>query len=259
MKLLFILTVVLGWCRVIDVVIPSVEKDLSTLEECIASIKKHGQDIGRVIVVSPTKLTNNAEWFPEENYPFSKKTIADRLNLPYNHSRLGWMLQQFLKLYAPFVIPEISSDVLILDSDTMFLKRMQFFFKDRPLYATHKEMHPPFFAHIERLLPHVPINRNVSGVIHHMIFQKAIMQSLFDEIRSLHSAEPWEAICDCIDMKEINTGSFSEYEIYFSYVFHKANPKIRNIKWKAIHQRALPLIHQFRQKGYLQITCHNFI
>ena len=40
--------------------------------------------------------------------------------------RIGWYYQQLLKQYAPFVIPKISSNVLILEPDTIFLKQVTF-------------------------------------------------------------------------------------------------------------------------------------
>ena len=44
----------------IDVVIPSVEKDLHTLNLCIEGIRQHGANIRRVIVVSKSKFTNKS-------------------------------------------------------------------------------------------------------------------------------------------------------------------------------------------------------
>ncbi|MDB6082063.1 MAG: hypothetical protein JWO53_1335, partial [Chlamydiia bacterium] len=119
----------------IDVVIPCTSKDLGTLEVCIRGIKKYGKNIHRVIVVSDKRYTDSAEWFDEKLYPFSKFDIA--LNIlgeeakarefqDAPNSRLGWIYQQFLKLYAPFVIPKISSNVLILDADTVFVNPIAF-------------------------------------------------------------------------------------------------------------------------------------
>src|ERR1700733_3334651 len=105
----------------IDVVIPSIEKDAMTLELCIAGIRKNCSSIRKVIVVSSKQLTHKAEWFDESRYPFSKKDVAFYLSkgvsqrtsslLQQQDSRLGWYYQQLLKLYAPFVIPDISPNV----------------------------------------------------------------------------------------------------------------------------------------------------
>src|SRR5688572_23476311 len=60
----------------IDVVIPAIEKDLSTLEACIQGIRKNCPQVRRVIVVSPRPLTDQAEWFNEGAFPFHKRIIS---------------------------------------------------------------------------------------------------------------------------------------------------------------------------------------
>ena len=59
----------------VDVVIVSHPKDKGTIDNCIGGIRKNGQNVRRVIVVSSERLTENAEWFDETNYPFSKDDI----------------------------------------------------------------------------------------------------------------------------------------------------------------------------------------
>src|SRR5262245_56971712 len=87
----------------IDVVIPCVEKDLETLDLCIAGIKKFGMDIGRVIIVSDKKLTDQAEWFDEKLFPFDKWQMAEEIFgdkeagdrfVAKPKSRIGWLYQQ---------------------------------------------------------------------------------------------------------------------------------------------------------------------
>ena len=43
-----------------------------------------------------------------------------------NQDRIGWYLQQLLKFYAGFVIPDILQRYLIIDCDTHFLKPTKF-------------------------------------------------------------------------------------------------------------------------------------
>jgi len=64
----------------IDAVIPAHPKDLETLEYCIKGIKKNVKNIRRIIVVSKSKLTDNAEWFDEALYPFSYPEVAKLVN-----------------------------------------------------------------------------------------------------------------------------------------------------------------------------------
>ena len=95
----------------IDVVIPCHVKDKKILEFCIDGIKKNCNNIRRIIVVSATKLTDNAEWCDEKGFPFNKHDVALYLNrgdeaatteyLNAANCTVGWYYQQLLKLYAP--------------------------------------------------------------------------------------------------------------------------------------------------------------
>ncbi len=98
----------------IDVVIVSHPKDKETLDLCIDGIRQNCGSIRRVIVVSSEPLTDNAEWFNEADYPFSKEEVGLKIGRGeqiiartfFGRNRsLGWYYQQLLKLYAPFVIP----------------------------------------------------------------------------------------------------------------------------------------------------------
>ena len=120
----------------VDVVFPTAPKDAETIDLAIEGIRQNCKNLGRIIVVSSEHLTNNAEWFDESQFPFSKYDVAlylhqmdkDRATkyLNQRHSRVGWYFAQLLKLYAGLVIPGISSNVVIIDSDTIFLRPIEF-------------------------------------------------------------------------------------------------------------------------------------
>ncbi|MBX9639986.1 MAG: hypothetical protein K2X97_09735, partial [Mycobacteriaceae bacterium] len=104
----------------IDVVIVSHPKDVDTLDLCIEGIRRNGDHVGRVIVVSPQKLTEQAEWVDEKIFPFTKEDVAlaiakgdkeksERV-LKHPTRGAGWYLQQLLKMYSPLVISGISSN-----------------------------------------------------------------------------------------------------------------------------------------------------
>lgn len=233
----------------IDVVIPCHKDHLPILNLCINGIRTCGKNVRRIIVVSEEKLTDQAEWFPESNYPFSKDDIlnelfcGDRLTIEkYKRTpktRTGWIFQQLLKLYAPFVIPDISSNVLVLDADVVFLRKVEFFDKDgNALFNCSSEHWVPYFEHAGKLIEGRDqikrVFKNKSGICHHMIFQKSILEDLFKDIRATHGIEPWRAICRCIDHSYLYDygSSMSEYEIYFNFVFaHRYPAKIRLLRW----------------------------
>jgi len=251
----------------IDVVIPCAEKDREILDLCIEGIRKNGKNIRRIIVVSARQMTRKAEWFDEKNYPFSDRDLAEQIfgdeKLARNYlskpSRIGWIKQQLYKLYAALVIPGISSNVLVLDADTIFLAPVEFLGRQgEGLYNPGKEHYKPYFIHAAKLIPGWrKIHASYSGISHHMLFQRSVIQDLFQIIESFHRVEAWKAICRCIDLNEVYGSSLSEYELYFNFVFARSSQmKIRPLKWKNV--ATLDLLSKYRRRGYSYISCHSY-
>jgi hypothetical protein len=253
----------------IDVVIPCGPGDRDTVELCIQGIRRYGKDIRRIIVVSKEPFSQSAEWFDESKYPFSKEDIALEIFqqnakkagqfLKHPKTRIGWIYQQLLKLYAPLVIPEISSNVLILDADVILLNPMEFMTIDgEPFFTLATEYHQPYFHHISRLIPGLKrVHPQHSGVAHHMLFQKPILNDLYEMIYSHHKVEPWKAICRCIDLKEVYGSSVSEYEIYFNYaVARSSQVHPRVIQWHNSSVTNQKDIEKYQALGYSYIACH---
>lgn len=253
----------------IDVVIPSIEKDLDTLNLCIAGIKANCVQIRRVIVVSARPLTDQAEWFDEALYPFSKmdcaldlmkgdkKAARDLVKKP--SSRLGWYYQQLLKLYAPFVIPGISSNVLILDSDTIFLNPVEFVNSEcEGLYNPGTEYHLPYFTHAERLLPGFSRVFDYSGISNHMLFQRPVLEKLFATVETQHKIPFWQAFCRCVALKDFPKSGASEYEIYFNFLFKDSNQAhIRILKWANISD--IEHLEDYKARGFDYVSCHDWM
>ncbi len=254
----------------IDVVVPCALKDLDTLELCIQGIRENGQNIRRIIVLSNERFTQSAEWVDEACYPFSKRdlmieifngdaTEADRfLSDPKN--RAGWIFQQFLKLYAPFVIPEISSNVLVLDSDVIFLNPTTFMTDEgNPIFNTGSEYYKPYFNHAQRLLPELHrVHRQHSGICHYMLFQKMILEDLFEQIYQQHEIEPWKALCRCINRQMLYKSPLSEYEIYFNFTLLRTDQAvIRALKW--VQQGGWEELESYRNEQFSYMACHQWI
>ena len=251
----------------IDVVIPCAEKDVKTLDPCIEGIKKNGVNIRRVIVVSKTRLTDKAEWFNEADYPFNKLDLAtiiygseqEALNHRNEWDRIGWILQQLLKLYAPLVIPGISPNVLVLDSDAIFLNRVEFLSASNgPLFSVGGEWHEPYFIHGAKLIPGLKrLYPEYSGIAHHMLLQKSIIEDLFQLITSTHDMEPWRAYCKCIKRENLYYAPCSEYEIYFNYTLARTTQaQVRKLKWDNISY--LSQVEKFQLLGYHYIAAHSW-
>jgi hypothetical protein len=253
----------------IDVVIPCIRKDLYALEHCIEGIKKNGKNIRRIIVVSPEPFSDSAEWFDENLFPFSKKDLAVEIFhgdewlaeefLQAPRSRIGWIFQQFLKLYAPLVIPGISSNVLILDSDMVFLNPTEFQNElGGPHFILARENESVYFEHAARVLPWLKrVHPSHSGISHHMLFQRAILEDLFSLIKLEHNMESWKAICRCIDHAHLHQSCMSEYEIYFNFTLLRCcQATLHHARWMAVPN--LDCLIPYQKLGYLFVVCHEW-
>ncbi|MBI3508312.1 MAG: hypothetical protein HY069_01565, partial [Chlamydiia bacterium] len=255
----------------IDVVIPCAPKDAITLERCITGIQKNGAHLGRIIVVSKEKMTDRAEWFSEDAFPFTKEQIAheafhgdESAAYEFIHrreTRIGWLFQQLLKFYAPFVIPDLSPNVLILDADVIFLKPVTFMNdKGEPYFTPSSEpIHAPYFEHGERLIPGWHrVYPQVSGIAHHMLFQRCILEDLFQTIRQTHGEEPWKAICHTLDLEAIGFAAMSEYELYFNYTqLRTKQGSVRPLRWTLAH--SLHHLQALQNVGYIYICCPTWL
>jgi len=250
----------------IDVVIPYHPKDFETIEMCVQGIRENGNNVRRIIVVSKERATDLAEWFDEKNYPFTKEDLAleifngdaekAREFLESPNTRIGWIFQQLLKFYAPFVIPGISSNVLILDADVIFLKPTDFMKEDgTPYFTVGTNDTKEYFDHAAKLLPGLRRARaGESGIVHHMLFQRPILEDLFMLISEHHKTESWKAMCRTVDLGEIYKSCMSEYEIYFNFVALRTSQRIpRRLHWTEVVP-TVPNPAHYKRLGYAFIA-----
>lgn len=253
----------------IDVVIVSHPKDQETLDLAIEGIKENCNNIGRVIVVSSVKLSDKCEWFDEKDFPFSLQDVIKAIGkgdqaksekyFETHYRPPGWYLQQLLKLYAPFVIPGISSNVLVLDADAIFMNPVEFLndsFGGLFCYSTLRAKNR-YLDHAARVLPgYKRVYPKVYSVCHHMLFQQAILKDLFDTVEQHHGTTFWNAFCQCVDID--GSGGASEYEIYYNFALRRTDQvQLRKLKWKnssSVEQR-----DQFKRKGYHFVAFHSYM
>jgi len=249
----------------IDVVIPAHKKDLATLEYAIDGIRKNIAEVRRIIVVSKEKYTDKAEWFDEAKYPFSYAEISDLVG----GENVGWNLQQLLKLYAVLVIPDISQNVLVVDADTVFYRKVKFFEDGLPLYNLSKDkglekdnFYQTSLDHIKKLLPEIAEKfpkkfENVSGICHHMLFQKHIIEDLFSKVEA--HAEGSEPFYKIFLKSGKHSMSVAEYNLYFYFLIscHPGEYKIRILNYKNT-AKFQPLWERLRRK-YDYCSYHSYL
>lgn len=253
----------------IDVIIPCASKDVSTLDACIQGIRRNGRNINRIIVVSDKKCTYAAEWFDESAFPFSKFDVAlaifgdERRAREFQcqpNSRLGWIYQQLIKLYATKVIPNISPNVLVLDADTIFLNPVTFVGPNGgALFTRAWQYHDPYFKHASKLIPWLRrVHPDKSGICNYMLFQRAVIDDLLKTIEGFHHDVAWKSICRCIDHGEVHHASLSEFEIYFNFALLRTDQmKVVELKWTDIS--SVNQVPSLAAQGYHFVSCHTYM
>lgn len=252
----------------IDIVIACHEKDLYTLDKCIQSIKKYVRNKNRIIVISKYKLTEMAEWVSEEIFPFSKKSIETEFskidpllyNDPTRLERMGWYFKQILNFYAPLVIPNISNNVLILDADIIFNKYVEFVdHEGNMLHAPGTENHKPYYDHMQNLLPGLKkVYSELSGISHHMLFQKPILEDLISLVEKHHNMKFWQAYIHAINPSWPSRSWTADYEIYFNFVLMRTNQiKLRDLRWLDVNLKSDSIAYQ--EENFDFFACHHYL
>ena len=240
----------------IDVVIPAHSKDAVTLQRTVAGARRYVVGVRRVIVVSRTRLSDGAEFVAEDAFEsyFSLERVEEvlgRIGVFHNNTRtpFGWYFQQLIKFYAPLIIPGIAANVLVLDSDTVFLRPARFFEPDSSLetrgmasptiFTVTGDESGPQMLHMGRLLPGlVRQHESMSAIAHHMLLNRGVLEMMFAESEEGHgrggNVVPFHDLFLLeIDSAAEHKKSASEYEIYFNYFYAKFpnQTRVRHAAW----------------------------
>jgi len=243
----------------IDVVIPCHPKDREVLDLCLSGCRKYIRDLRKIFVISDGLNIPDVTNIGEDGYygnRISKERIAEQIQRisPDNVHRAGWLFQQFLKLASCEAIDDLSEEYLILDSDVIFLKPIQFFKNGKPLLRPSKEFHLPYYDLLEILFGQ-KITPEYSFISHHMPVVRSLLKQMLRFIERRFE-QPWyQAILERIDYTKLN---FSEYELigYYLKMFCLKSFEMRTLinvqsfKWKY-----LPLVI-FGLANY--VTLHHY-
>lgn len=214
----------------VKLIIPSIPKDMGIL---LANIELFylNLPIDKIIIIGPHELENLLTPLPQieflcEDIIIDKDRIKDIIKCiapdSYNNIRLGWYIQQFIKMtYSLRCKDEF---YLLWDSDTVPLKKVKLFNeKGKPIFHTKTEFHKPYFDTIERLIPGLKKQIKGSFIAEHMLIKTDYMQSLIKDIESNNNVKGdtfEEKILNAVEIKELCKNGFSEFETYGTYVQH---------------------------------------
>ena len=133
---------------------------------------------------------------------------------------MGWYFKQIINFYVPSIIPNISSNVLILDADIIFNKPIEFVDNlGNMLHGPGIENHQPYLDHMHNLLPGLKkVYAELSGISHHMLFQKPVLEDLMSLVEEHHNKKFWQAYIHSINSSWPSRSWTADYEIYFNWI-----------------------------------------
>ena len=217
-----------------DIVIPVGPSDYDIITKQILYTKRNIIAYRNIYIISRNDISpiEGCIMINENIFPFTLETVEKSHG---KQKRNGWYLQQLLKLYAGRVIPGILDNYLVIDSDTFFLKPTKFMEGGKCLYNYGSEYHKPYFRHMSRL--HSSFKKvypAMSGICHHMIFQKIYIDEIFNLVEVSHSMPFYQVFLDKVT--EITGSGASEYELYFNYILQNQlnNITIRALEWNNV-------------------------
>lgn len=211
----------------IDVVIPTITKDLGTLPHVIDSVRKHVKHpIGRIFVVAPESqkikavcIRKQCTFIHESRVlPLRKKHIVYRSS---KWERSGWLYQQLLKLGSSSIVKQ--RRYLVIDADTVLIRPHKFFIDGKQVFYCRSWSQPEYFVTYRKLLG-IKAPRPRSFVAHYMMFDKEKLGSLKNSIENRHGIKWYKAIIRSINRKK--QFGFSEFETYGNYVYSKSPKKV---------------------------------
>lgn len=248
----------------IDVIIPSAQKDLAILPFTIRSVRDNAKHpINEIIVIAPQSQRiialcekENCKYLNEETVlPFTKSSINYVVD---GKDRSGWIFQQLLKLS----LDEISSTeyFLVIDADTILIRPHTFLCKGKTFFLYSEEYHLPYFQAYHRLLGE-RAQSPVSFVSHYMLFHKPVLYQLKRNIEEQNNMTWYNAIIGSIDKAEMS--GFSEYETYGNFMLSYYPDDIKrlysfNLSLSRSKVKEIPQLARELGSRYNSISFHDY-
>jgi len=144
-------------------------------------------------------------------------------------TKFTWYLQQFIKISALKKM-SIKDTYLIWDSDTIPLKKIIFFKKNKFLFYKSHENHKPYFDFIERIFK-IKKKIKFSFIAQCLVCKGEWVKDFFRYIKNTYKKDWQKVFINNINFKEIN--GFSEYETLGNFFYANFSKKIKFIsnKW----------------------------
>ncbi len=206
----------------LDILIPTVEKDLDMLKICVAFARRNLmhpiKDI--YIVAAPTEKTiacaqELGAIFVDETtvLPIQIKDIYYFPAECKGCDRRGWLFQQFLKLSADEIC--VSEHVLVIDTDTLLVRPQIYIYENRTIFHCSDEFHIPYRTVYKKMVGEAA-KGPFSFVSHTTLFEKSKLKHFKNHIEQLHKMPWFQAIMSLMNKDE--GSAHAENESYPQFV-----------------------------------------
>lgn len=243
----------------IDIVVPTVEKDLDVLPYSVAAIKKYiRHPIGMIYIVAPVSkkiedfcLKEDCQYIDERSVLSIKKSdIHFKIN---GLDRSGWFYQQFLKWSGSRFCS--NKNYLVVDSDTIYVKPQVFEYNGKIVFNCSDEYHKPYFDIYERLLGQ-KTSFPFSFTSHQMLFNVDILNEMKSRIESHTKMKWYMGILSNTEKNKIS--GHSDYETYGQYFYSIYRKHMIIEYWYNLSLPRTELVNFDFAKQYLQYKSISF-
>lgn len=249
----------------IDVFMPTVEKDARMLNYAISGIKKNVKHpISNIYIVAPKNAIKVKEIARKNKCIFVDEASIIPLkkrDIKYVHegeNRGGWVFKMLLNLSADSICKE--ENILIVDSDTVFIRPQIFIYKGKPLFNLSSWYHQPYYDANRRLIG-LEHTLSLSFITHYMLFNGSVLKELRKTIEQKSDNTWYSAIVKNIDTKE--SSGFADYEIYGD--FYKSRLKLpcilnrfSNESMNIVNFKEINTIIDEKSNKFSSVSMHNY-
>jgi hypothetical protein len=237
----------------IDVLIPLGPRDRETVTLTARSARAFVEGARNIYIVCRDDPGIEGTRFVDERaFPFDLESVRRLLG---THDRAGWYLQQLIKLHFPLIEPGCLDRVLVVDADTIFLRKCRFIEDGRIVFNFGDEHHVPYFEHMARMHPALRKLIVYSGITHCMLFDRRWLAELMSAVESHHHKQSpfWKLFLTAVDPNHRDSSGASEYETYFNFCLgrYPNDLFIRRFRW-----RNIATIDEVRPDLYDYVSLH---
>ena len=256
----------------IDLVIPTLSKDRALVLLVIESVRAQVcQPIQNIYIVS-NKSDEIVHLCQEHHFTFiDERSVLGygKEKTPYRVNgidRSGWLFQQLLKLSGDTFVK--ARHYLIVDSDTVLIKKHSFLTSDAPhqktIFRQNEEWHEPYFRNFERIFGYEAPTR-LSYTSHMMLFDTIYLKAMKKEIAEKHHA-PWDEVYRASaedGEKNQEPSCISDYDTYANWVLYNHPEAVTSIPFynKSLSRKALaPLasLEEAYARRYASLSFHSY-